>query len=273
MGETDFTLAFRLHPQQLRGVVHDRLLRRLARGLPGGSAKFVKFRRLAAEAHVFPDQVCLLQRHAELHAVAVFQNQFVPLVSLLDALEAADAVFVMHHQIPFLHLVDGRAGACGAGFFQQRPPRSAGRPVAAEQLGRGKHRELGNRHGETGQQFTADWNQPEIALQIFSCQFGKSFFLAPVAEDHRDVPAVAFPVVELAEEILPPRFLQHEIPRLEGPQRTAVTGQRVIFRAVKFRRAFEDADVGFLDLRAERNDEIRLPSIISDGRLRRRLGE
>ena len=149
MGETDFSLALRLHPQQLRGVVHDRLLRRLPRGLPGGSAKFVKFRRLAAEAHVFPDQVCLLQRHAELHAVAVFQNQFVPLVSLLDAFEPADAVFVVHHQIALLHLVDGRAGACGAGFFQQRTPRPAGRAVAAEQLGRRKHRQLGNWHGES----------------------------------------------------------------------------------------------------------------------------
>ena len=64
MGKSFLRLALGLHLEQLRGVIEDRLLRRLASRLPSGAAEFVELRGLAAEADVFPDEVGLLQWHS-----------------------------------------------------------------------------------------------------------------------------------------------------------------------------------------------------------------
>ena len=134
MGEAFFGLALGLHAQQLRRVVEDRFFRRLARGLPGAAAELVELRGPAAQADVFPDQVRLFQGDAQQGTAAVFQNQLVALIALLDALETADTVFVVHDQISHLHLVDAGAGTHAAGFFQQRTAWSARRAVAPEKL-------------------------------------------------------------------------------------------------------------------------------------------
>ena len=75
--------------------------------------------RLAAEADVFADEVGLFDRHAEQRAVAVFETQFLAVVALLDAAEAADAVFVVDDEIALFHFVDGGAGAGGAGLVER----------------------------------------------------------------------------------------------------------------------------------------------------------
>ncbi len=64
VGEALLGLALGLHAEQLRGVVEDGFLRRLAGIFPCRAAELVEFRRLAAEADVFPDEVRLFQRHS-----------------------------------------------------------------------------------------------------------------------------------------------------------------------------------------------------------------
>ena len=145
VGEAGFVLALGLHAEELGGVVEDGFLGGLARVFPCGAAEFVEVGRFAAEADVFADEVGLFERHAEQRAVAVFEQEFLAIVALLDAAETGDAVFVVHDEIAFLHFIDGGAGAGGAGFFQRAAAGGAGRAVAAEEFGGGEHRELDDR--------------------------------------------------------------------------------------------------------------------------------
>ncbi len=113
----------------------------------------------------------------------------------------------------------------------------------------------------------------EVALQILAGEFGEAFLLALVAEYHRDLPAIAFPVVELAEEILPPGFFQHEIASLEGPQRTAETGEGEILLAIILRRILEDSHVRSGDLGVVGNDQVLLAAVVVHRGFGRGFGE
>ena len=159
MGEAGDGLSLGLDAEHDGGVVENGFLGGLADVFPRGAAELGKDGCFAAEADVFSDEVGLIDGDREEAAVAVFDGDVFVFLALLDANEAADAVFGMDDEVSFGNVVERSAGGGDALAVEPAATGGGGVAVAAEDFAGGNEGELGAGDGEAFHQLAAQGDE------------------------------------------------------------------------------------------------------------------
>jgi hypothetical protein len=223
-------LPFRRDAEHALREVLDALFGGGPRFFPARLGELAQRRRFATDADVATDHVDMRQRHEELRAVGVVQNEHFLLfaaVTHLHAHVATDAVLGMHDEIALAQLAEHIAGfAQRFGLIELRAAHAADVLMTAKNLRAGQNGQFGRWNGETAIQ------QPQLRLhrrRQLALQLVEALPLRLVVKEDDRAPARLVPFGDLAVKKLPPGLMQHEIRRIEDAERILMNGRREVF--------------------------------------------